>query len=62
MGSVSVQGTLGDAGSISVVSRNDVWFPFAAFDPSYDTMPLSAFEPIVHRVFARPAGVAWKKS
>ncbi len=26
-----------------------------AFDPSYDTMPLSAFEPIVRRVFARPA-------
>ncbi len=24
-----------------------------AFDPSYDTMPLSAFEPIVRRVFAR---------
>ncbi len=26
-----------------------------AFDPRYDTMPLSAFEPIVRRVFARPA-------
>ena len=26
-----------------------------AFDPGYDTMPLSAFEPIVRRVFARPA-------
>lgn len=26
-----------------------------AFDPTYDTMPLSAFEPIVRRVFARPA-------
>jgi predicted HD phosphohydrolase len=26
-----------------------------AFDPSYDTMPLSAFEPIVRRVFARSA-------
>jgi predicted HD phosphohydrolase len=26
-----------------------------AFDPSYDTMPLSAFEPIVRRVFAQPA-------
>jgi predicted HD phosphohydrolase len=26
-----------------------------AFDPRYDTMPLAAFEPVVHRVFARPA-------
>ena len=26
-----------------------------AFDPRYDTMPLAAFEPIVRRVFARPA-------
>ena len=26
-----------------------------AFDPTYDTMPLSAFEPTVRRVFARPA-------
>jgi len=26
-----------------------------AFDPGYDTMPVSAFEPIVRRVFARPA-------
>jgi predicted HD phosphohydrolase len=25
-----------------------------AFDPAYDTMPLSAFEPMVHRVMARP--------
>jgi predicted HD phosphohydrolase len=25
-----------------------------AFDPSYDTMPLAAFEPIVRRVLARP--------
>ena len=24
-----------------------------SFDPDYDTMPLSAFEPMVHRVFAR---------
>ncbi len=24
-----------------------------AFDPDYDTMPLSAFEPMVHRVFAK---------
>jgi predicted HD phosphohydrolase len=24
-----------------------------AFDPDYDTMPLSAFEPMVHRIFAR---------
>jgi hypothetical protein len=24
-----------------------------AFDPDYDTMPLSAFEPMMHRVFAR---------
>jgi predicted HD phosphohydrolase len=24
-----------------------------AFDPDYDTMPLSAFEPMVHRLFAR---------
>src|SRR5436305_14695369 len=35
VGSVSVRGTLGDVGSISVVSRNDVWFPFAAFDPDF---------------------------
>ena len=26
-----------------------------AFDPAYDTMPLEAFEPIVRRIFARPA-------
>lgn len=25
-----------------------------AFDPAYDTMPLEAFEPMVHRVMARP--------
>ena len=25
-----------------------------AFDPAYDTMPLEAFEPMVHRVLARP--------
>jgi predicted HD phosphohydrolase len=25
-----------------------------AFDPAYDTMPLSAFAPMVHRVMARP--------
>ncbi len=25
----------------------------AAFDPDYDTMPLSAFEPMVQRIFAR---------
>jgi len=25
----------------------------AAFDPDYDTMPLTAFEPMVHRLFAR---------
>ncbi|HEX5325952.1 MAG TPA: HD domain-containing protein [Acetobacteraceae bacterium] len=25
----------------------------AAFDPDYDTMPLAAFEPMVHRLFAR---------
>ncbi len=24
-----------------------------AFDPNYDTMPLTAFEPAVHRIFAR---------
>ena len=26
-----------------------------AFDPDYDTLPIAAFEPIVRRVFARPA-------
>jgi len=25
-----------------------------AFDPAFDTMPLSAFEPMVHRLFAKP--------
>jgi predicted HD phosphohydrolase len=25
-----------------------------AFDPGYDTLPLAAFEPMVHRLFARP--------
>lgn len=25
-----------------------------AFDPNYDTMPLEAFEPMVHRVMAKP--------
>ncbi len=27
----------------------------ASFDPDYDTMPLSAFEPMVQRIFARDA-------
>jgi predicted HD phosphohydrolase len=26
-----------------------------SFDPSYDTLPLEAFEPLVREVFARPA-------
>ena len=26
-----------------------------AFDPAYDTMPMDAFEPMVRRIFARPA-------
>ena len=26
-----------------------------AFDPNYDTLPIAAFEPIVRRVFSRPA-------
>ncbi|MNO09890.1 hypothetical protein D3C81_2334000 [compost metagenome] len=26
----------------------------AAFDPSYDTLPLSFFEPMMERLFARP--------
>lgn len=26
----------------------------SAFDPEYDTLPLSVFEPMVHRVMARP--------
>ena len=25
-----------------------------SFDPGYDTMPLSAFEPMIHRLFAQP--------
>lgn len=36
VGSVSVRGTLGVAGSVSAVSRDDVWFPFGNFDPSFD--------------------------
>lgn len=35
VGSVSVPGTLGAAGSVSVVSPNNVWFPFGYFDPDY---------------------------
>lgn len=31
-----------------------------AFDPNYDTMPLSAFEPAVHRIFAREPWTASK--
>jgi predicted HD phosphohydrolase len=27
-----------------------------AFDPNFDTMPLSAFEPMVRRIFARTPG------
>lgn len=26
----------------------------SSFDPDYDTLPLEAFEPMVHRLFARP--------
>jgi len=29
-------------------------FDQAAFDANYDSMPLEAFEPMVHRVFSRP--------
>jgi len=34
-----------------------------AFDPTYETLPLSYFEPMVHRVFAKPAywHPDWKK-
>ncbi len=31
----------------------------ASFDPDYDTMPLEAFEPMVRRLFARPA---WQRA
>ena len=27
----------------------------ASFDPDYPTMPLTAFEPLVHKIFSRPA-------
>lgn len=30
-----------------------------AFDPKRKTMPLSAFEPMVHRVFAQPFRTVW---
>jgi len=29
-----------------------------SFDPEYDTLPLSYFEPMIERVFARPLGTA----
>ncbi|MEG9860946.1 MAG: hypothetical protein V6Z81_00335 [Parvularculales bacterium] len=32
-----------------------------AFDPSYETMPLSAFEPMVKRVFERPKNSIYKR-
>lgn len=32
----------------------------SAFDASYDTMPLEAFEPMVHRLFARPRYTFYK--
>jgi predicted HD phosphohydrolase len=32
-----------------------------AFDPSYDTMPLAAFEPMVHRVMARPKNTIYMR-
>jgi predicted HD phosphohydrolase len=32
-----------------------------AFDPSYNTMPLSAFEPMVHRVMARPKNTIYMR-
>ena len=32
-----------------------------SFDPDYDTMPLSAFEPMVHRIFAREPWAARTK-
>src|SRR5690606_5477586 len=44
--------------------RGHPWFEYtaefchlydqAAFDPNFDNMPLSAFEPMVRRVFERP--------
>ena len=33
----------------------------AAFDPDYDTMPLTAFEPMVQRIFARDPWAARTK-
>jgi hypothetical protein len=30
------------------------WRDRRAFDPDYDTLPLSAFEPMVRRLFAAP--------
>jgi predicted HD phosphohydrolase len=32
-----------------------------AFDPGYDTMPLAAFEPMVHRVMARPKNTIYMR-
>jgi predicted HD phosphohydrolase len=32
-----------------------------AFDPAYDTMPLEAFEPMVHRVMARPKNTIYMR-
>jgi hypothetical protein len=44
--------------------RGHPWFEYTAqfchlydqnsFDPGYDSMPLSAFEPMIHRVTAQP--------
>jgi predicted HD phosphohydrolase len=44
--------------------ENEPWYPLAckftdewdqaSFDPNYDTLPLSHFEPMIERVFARP--------
>ena len=46
--------------------RGHPWFEYTAqfchlydqnsFDPGYDSMPLSAFEPMIHRVTAQPKG------
>ena len=39
------------------VQFTDEWDQ-ASFDAEYDTLPLSYFEPMIDRVFARPLGSA----
>jgi hypothetical protein len=40
---------------------NSAKYDQAAFDPDYDTLPLSFFEPMLRRVMAKPLASMYKK-